>query len=543
MKKFEKTTALIGAGTWGKNLARNLYQLGALHTLCDAHSDLLKSYREVYPDVHLESNLDNVLSNPEIKQVMIAAPAIQHYVIARKALLAGKDIYVEKPLCMDSREAEELIHLAESSGRILMVGHLLHYHPCVKKLQEIVANGELGKLQYITSNRLNLGAYRMEENALWNFAPHDISVILSLCGHQLPQKVRCVGADYLSHGVADTTMLTMTFAGNIRAHVYVSWLNPFKEQKMTVVGTHGMAVFDDTLPWGQKLVFYRNHVTWLDGNIPRANKPLEERIDPPQLEPLKEECIHFLECCRDRVFPLTDGHEGLRTLYVLQAAQESLNEDGEAKNPLLQHQTSLSDKKMKINIHPSATVDPEAVLGSDVQVWHYTHIMKGAQIGARSKIGQNVFISDRVKLGSNVKVQNNVSIYAGVTCEDDVFLGPSMVFTNILNPRSEVVRRDKYISTLIKKGATIGANATILCGVTIGEYAFIGAGAVVTKDVPPFALMMGNPARQVGWMSRHGERLDLPVFSEGKTLEAICAGTGRKYTLFGTKLAPEDMIV
>lgn len=535
MNNFSKTTALIGAGAWGKNLARNLHQLGVLHTLCDAYVDHLNTFREIYPDVHLESNWQRMLTNPEIREVMIAAPAIQHYKIAKEVLLAGKDVYVEKPLCMESREAEELINLAEKHGRILMVGHLLHYHPCVRKLQELVAVGELGKLQYITSNRLNLGAYRLEENALWNFAPHDISVILSLCGHQLPEKVRCMGGDYLSHGVADTTLMTMNFAGNIRAHVYVSWLNPFKEQKLTVVGTHGMAVFDDTLPWGQKLILYRNHVAWHEGKIPKANKPVEERMDPPQQEPLKQECIHFLECCRDRVSPITDGYEGLRTLCVLQAAQDSLNEDGEAKNPLIQHQCSLSGNKLQI--HPTATVDPGAKLGEGVQVWHYSHIMKGAELGARCKIGQNVFISDRVKLGENVKVQNNVSIYAGVTCEDDVFLGPSMVFTNISNPRSEVVRRDKYVATLIKKGATIGANATIICGITIGKYAFVGAGAVVTKDVPPFALVVGNPAKQVGWISRHGERLDLPVvLEEGKTMEAFCPATGRKYTLHGKQL-------
>lgn len=176
--------------------------------------------------------------------------------------------------------------------------------------------------------------------------------------------------------------------------------------------------------------------------------------------------------------------------------------------------------------HPSAVIDEGAEIGQNVRIWHFSHIMPGCHIGENCNIGQNVVVSPNVHLGKNVKVQNNVSIYTGVTCEDDVFLGPSMVFTNVVNPRSAVNRRGQYARTLVRKGATIGANATIVCGIEIGEYAFIGAGAVVTKNVPAYALVIGNPARQKGWMSEHGHRLHF----DGDGI-AVCPESGEKYEL------------
>jgi UDP-2-acetamido-3-amino-2,3-dideoxy-glucuronate N-acetyltransferase len=181
-------------------------------------------------------------------------------------------------------------------------------------------------------------------------------------------------------------------------------------------------------------------------------------------------------------------------------------------------------------IHPSAIVDHGAVLGEGTRVWHFAHVCAGARIGARCSLGQNVFVGNEVRIGDQVKIQNNVSVYDAVTLEDDVFCGPSMVFTNVYNPRAAVVRKDEYRHTLVRRGATIGANATIVCGVTVGEYAFIAAGAVVNRDVPAFALMAGVPARQAGWMSRFGERLALPLSGSG---QAICAHTGDLYLLEG----------
>jgi len=265
--------------------------------------------------------------------VAIAAPAVLHYQLARAALEAGKDVFVEKPICLDVGEAGTLVELAAAKQRVLMVGHLLQHHPLVQELHLLLARGELGKLHYITSNRLNLGKIRREENALWSFAPHDISVILSLAGNQLPETVRCMGGEYLNHGIADTTLTVVRFAGGIRAHVYVSWLNPFKEQKLTVVGSNGIAVFDDTRLWNEKLLLYRQYLTWANGQIPTPSKAKAEPVLVPEAEPLRAECEHFLACCRERRAPRTDGAEGLRVLQVLQAAQQSLEHDGEVVRP------------------------------------------------------------------------------------------------------------------------------------------------------------------------------------------------------------------
>ncbi len=183
---------------------------------------------------------------------------------------------------------------------------------------------------------------------------------------------------------------------------------------------------------------------------------------------------------------------------------------------------------MSYTIHPTAIVDEGAQIGEDTRIWHWAHVCGGAKIGARCSLGQNVFVGNKVEIGDNVKIQNNVSVYDNVTLEGDVFCGPSMVFTNVYNPRSAVSRKDEYRDTLIKKGVTLGANCTIVCGVTIGEQAFIGAGSVVNKDVPAYALMVGVPAKQIGWMSEYGERLQLPLRGKG---EAKCPHTGTIYVL------------
>ena len=269
---FARDLALVGAGYWGKNLARNFNALGVLHTLCDTSPDTLAAFGAEYASVAKTTDFARMLHDGAIRKVVVATPAVAHHQFARAALEAGKDVYVEKPLCVIVAHAEDLVKLAEANQRILMVGHLLQYHPCIERLRAMLSQGDLGKLCYISSNRLNLGKIRREENALWSFAPHDISVILALVNHQFPEQVRCVGGTFLTSGVADTTMTTLRFAGGVRAHIYVSWLNPFKEQKLTVVGSEGMAVFDDTKPWNEKLVVYRDHLHWKDGQTPTPTR-------------------------------------------------------------------------------------------------------------------------------------------------------------------------------------------------------------------------------------------------------------------------------
>jgi UDP-2-acetamido-3-amino-2,3-dideoxy-glucuronate N-acetyltransferase len=513
--------AVMGCGYWGKNLVRNFNALGHLGMVCDPAEAGRATARQIAPGVQVAEGFGAALADQSISAVAIAAPAVLHYELAKAALEAGKDVYVEKPLCLQIGEAEELVQLADQRGRVLMVGHLLQYHPCVKALHARLAQGELGKLHYITSNRLNLGKIRREENALWSFAPHDISVILSLVGNQLPEQVRCSGGVYLNQGVADTTLTALRFGGGIRAHVFVSWLNPFKEQKLTVVGSSGLAVFDDTKPWNEKLVIYRQYLTWANGQVPTPNKVPGEPVVVPESEPLQDECQHFVECCLHRRAPRTDGREGLRVLAVLQAAQRSLDADGEPVAPA----ATARPAPAGFFVHPSAVVDEGAMIGQGTKVWHFSHVMKGAKIGARCILGQNVNVDGGVVIGDNVKIQNNVSVYTGTVIEADVFLGPSCVLTNVTNPRSQVNRHALYETTTLKRGCTIGANATVVCGVTIGRYALVAAGSVVTRDVPDYALVMGNPARQVGWISRHGQRL-VPGAAAG---ELRCPESGHRY--------------
>ncbi len=520
MTRRKPSLALIGAGYWGKNLARNFHAIGALHTLCDPNLETLNTYGDDYSGVFKELSFDAVLANQEITSVAIAAPAALHYTLALTAIEAGKDVYVEKPLCLNLTDAETLIQNAKSHSRILMVGHLLQYHGYVEKLAQMIHAGELGRLLYITSNRLNLGKFRQEENALWSFAPHDISVILKFAG-ELPETIRCTGESYITEGVADTTLTQMKFKNGLRAHIYVSWLNPFKEQKLTVVGSEGMAVFDDTKPWNEKLVVYRKYLTWSEGNFPTPNKLSEERIIVEQSEPLKCECQHFLDCCETRTQPRTDGEEGRRVLQVLNAAQQSLEQHGDS---VLTSPPRNSNHSYKA--HPTAVIDSSARIGGGTSIWHFSHVSDDAELGEHCNLGQNVFIAPKVTIGNNVKIQNNVSVYTGTTIEDDVFLGPSCVLTNVSNPRSQVVRRGIYEKTMIRRGATIGANATIVCGVTIGHYAFIAAGAVVTRDVPDYGYVRGVPAKQVGWMSRHGHVL---VFDA--TDKATCPESGFEYRI------------
>ena len=323
--------ALIGAGYWGKNLARNFHALGVLHTLCDLSPAILDSYGPDYTGVEKTDSVESVWANQTITQVAIAAPAVHHHKLAKAAILAGKDVYVEKPLCLKIEDAEELTALARLHGRILMVGHLLQYHPYVRQLQEWVNSGTLGVVRYITSNRLSLGKFRREENVLWSFAPHDLSVILSLAGDQLPEKVACSGSGYLTPGVEDVVVVNLTFAGGLGAHVYASWVSPYKEQKLTVVGSKALAVFDDTKTWAEKLALYRNYMEETAAGPVPLKTPADYTV-LPAAEPLRAECEHFLDCCRSRHAPRTDGTEGSRVLRVLQAAQSSLSKAG---TPLL----------------------------------------------------------------------------------------------------------------------------------------------------------------------------------------------------------------
>lgn len=502
------TVAVVGCGYWGQNLVRNFAELGALGAINDLSDSVAAETASRYGVPH--PSLAEVLADPSLDALIIATPAASHGELVLTALGMGKHVFVEKPLALSAAQAERACQLAGDVDRTLMVGHLLQFHPAFVRLRELVGEGLIGRLQYLYSNRLNLGRIRREEDILWSFAPHDISMILSLVGSE-PEQVSSVGARYLHKNIADVTTTHLSFPGGEQAHVFVSWLHPFKEQKLVVVGDRGMLVFDDREPWSSKLTHFEHRIDWHEG-LPRPVRAEGRSVAVPEAEPLRLECEHFLDCVATGATPLTDGPEGLRVLRVLTAASASLQGAG--------HVSSDGPADDGVFVHRSAYVDDGALIGWGTKIWHFSHVLSNTRIGRACVLGQNVVVGPNVVVGDNCRIQNNVSVYEGVTLEDDVFCGPSCVFTNVRNPRAHISRRDELQSTVVRRGTTIGANATIVCGHEIGPFSFIAAGAVVTRDVPAHALMAGAPARRIGWVSHDAEVL-------GRDL--VCPRSGRRY--------------
>ncbi len=319
---MKKNIALIGAGNWGKNHLRNLHEIGVLNTVLEKSDDTIAQRKADFPDVNFVKDDGDVIDNPDIQGVVIAASAELHYELTKKYLQAGKDVLVEKPLALKASQGEELVALAKEMDGILMVGHILQYHSAVLKLKSLIDEGELGRIRYIYSNRLNIGKLRTEENVLWSFAPHDISLILMLMGGEEPKNVQASGGAYLNRDISDTTLTVLDFENGVKGHVFVSWLHPFKEQKLVVVGSDKMAVFDDVSD--EKLFIYPHQIKWEKGKVPVAQKADYIVPEFERKQPLREELLHFLHCIETRETPRTDGREGLRVLKVLEKAQEGL---------------------------------------------------------------------------------------------------------------------------------------------------------------------------------------------------------------------------
>ena len=317
------SVGVVGCGYWGKNLVRNFSELGSLGLVCDATASGKATATALAPAARFVTDFTAVLDS-DVSGIVIATPAETHYELARSALEAGKDVFVEKPLAMDYDQGTQLVRLAEGRGLILMVGHVLEYHPAIVMLRNMVREGALGRVQYIYSNRLSLGKIRREENILWSFAPHDVAVILRLM-ESLPFQVVSCGGSYVQPNIADVTVTSLLFDNGVRAHIHVSWLHPFKEQRLVVIGHKKMASYDDV---GKKLVLFDQRVEFKEGMpIPVQGQGDEVAFDPQ--EPLRLECQSFLEGIVTRQHPLTDGRSGLQVLRVLQAAQRSLVTNGE----------------------------------------------------------------------------------------------------------------------------------------------------------------------------------------------------------------------
>jgi predicted dehydrogenase len=323
----------VGLGAWGKNLLRNFSTINQCHVRMACDSDDLTCARvsEMFRGINLSTKYEDIINDDKIEAVVIATPPALHYKLAMQAIEAGKDVFVEKPLVLDLEEGKKLVAAAEDNKRILMVGHIMEYHPVSLFLKKYVEDGVLGEIYYLYSSRINLGKVRDIENSLWSFAPHDISLIMFLLD-KYPRRVSAAGADYLQPDIEDVSFMTIHFADKTMAHVHVSWLDPHKERKLTIVGSKRMVVFDDTRAT-EKVWLYDKGI---DARLDYATygEYLNLRVGDitlphvPGGEPLRLECMHFLECVRNRTRPRSDGRDGLKVLSVLQAAQRSLKQGG-----------------------------------------------------------------------------------------------------------------------------------------------------------------------------------------------------------------------
>ena len=317
--------AVLGCGYWGKNLVRNFNELKTLGLVCDISQESLARAEEIAPGVDFSRNFAEAFKRSDIKAVVLATPAETHEELAIQALENGKDVFVEKPMALTVEQGRRMNDTALKQKRILMVGHILEYHPAVSQLEKLIKQGNLGRICYIFSNRLSFGRIRENENALWSFAPHDIALVLRLLG-ETPIEVSAFGGAYINSNIADVTVSYLRFSSGQNAHIFVSWLNPFKEQKFVVVGDQKMAVFDGMASDGQLKLYHQRVETEHQKLL--LHRGEMEIIEVSNEEPLRNECIHFLECIRTRSRPLTDGEKGIQILTVLQACQKSLSLNG-----------------------------------------------------------------------------------------------------------------------------------------------------------------------------------------------------------------------
>lgn len=315
--------AVIGCGKWGMNHVKTAYKLFGddLKYCSDNSDDSLEKVKAVSDKIIFTKDLSDIINDTEVTAVIISTPAETHFEIAKKMLLAGKHVLVEKPITLNSEDAHILNELALENSRVLMVGHLLLFHPAILKIKEFIDEGKLGKLQYIYSNRLNLGTIRTEENILWSFAPHDISVIQFLV-NDIPEEVTATGAVFLTSEIQDTTLTNLKFKDNIHAHIFVSWLHPFKEQRLVVIGDKSMMMFEDTLA-KDKLKLYRKGIDMVNGQPVKRDSEFES-VEFGSESPLELEQFHFIECIKNSLTPRADGRNAIEVLETLERAQSEL---------------------------------------------------------------------------------------------------------------------------------------------------------------------------------------------------------------------------
>jgi UDP-2-acetamido-3-amino-2,3-dideoxy-glucuronate N-acetyltransferase len=529
---MKKKICVIGAGRWGKNHIGTLYNLGCLSGIVEINKKLRKELINDYPSITIYTDYKDTIKE-DFDGFVVATPAETHYAIADYLIRHNKPVLVEKPVALTVKEAEALHLIAEKKNINFMVGHVLLFHPAIRKIKELINQGKIGKLEYIYSNRLNLGTVRTEENILWSFAPHDISIFQYLI-ETSPSEIVSRGGAFLQPTIHDSTLTILKYPDNIIGHIFVSWLHPFKEHRLVVIGSKGMISFEDSSK-EKEILFYEKGIDWVRGEPIKRDGPTET-IPYEQVMPLTEELKYFIEHINGDPIEIANSRSAVEVLDILEKASNSLLR-GKESIININIKNSGNNSNQDYFVHSTSLIDHDVKIGAGTKIWHFSHIQSGSIIGHNCSIGQNVNVGNNVKISNNVKIQNNVSVYEGVELEDYVFCGPSMVFTNVKQPRSEFPQKGSkyYKKTLVKKSASLGANCTIVCGTTIGQYAFVGAGAVITRDVPDFALVVGNPARFIGWICKCGQKL-----LESKSITKECKKCKRKYILIDNILSCEE---
>jgi len=330
---MKKCTAVVGCGLWGRNIVRNFYNLGALHSVCDLDKENLKMIEELYPEVQTTSDFNGLLSNPEIIALCIVTPSHTHFNLVKKAILAGKHVYVEKPISTSATEAKELKELAQQMNVKLLVGHLLLYHPAVNRLKMLIAQGALGEIKYAQSDRLNINYFKNDRSVMWDLAPHDVSMIAHVTGKAPLRVISATGAATEFENICDITHLTIEFEDGMIGQVSDSWIHPQKRVSLLVRGTKATAILDDTIQEG-KLKVYDN----------KSNSQNEiEVFDYLEIEPLKLECQHFLNCIENDKTPRSDGENGYMIVKILESAESMML--GVNKSALDKHEFKTSRSK------------------------------------------------------------------------------------------------------------------------------------------------------------------------------------------------------
>ena len=494
-------TAVIGVGNMGKNHARIYHELtnSQLIAVADSNPEL-KIIAERY-GAKFYTDYKEMLDKEEINAISIVVPTRLHKEVAVNCFKSGKHVLLEKPIAPSISEAEEIINASKQANKTLAIGHIERFNPVIKELKKIIQEGGLGRILSVVTKRIGVSPPDTKDNnVVIDLAIHDIDISNHLFD-SIPSKVYSITGSALSLTSEDYATILLEYEGKASASIHVNWITPTNVRQLSINGTEGYAELDYVT---QKLVVYPKMASGVFSDfkdfVEKYGKFPKIEIPIPKKEPLKQELEEFLKCIEEGKAPLIGGNQGLDALKI---AIKALNRT----------------KKEEYFKHPSAEVSEKAKIKKGTKIWNNVQVRENSKIGENCIISKDVYIDHGVIIGDNVKIQNSVPVYNGVTLEEGVFIGPYATFTNDKLPRA--INPDgsqkaggtnafdwKISTTLVKKGASIGANSTILSGITIGEWALIGAGSVVTKDVPEYGLVMGNPAKLKGFVCPCGKKLE-----------------------------------